>query len=106
MVAAVASGSETAAEMEWSGGGIVCAPDDPRALLGAIGRIVADPGLGEHLAASARRYAREVLSREPALRSYEQLLANVLASGDGRVHLPVSLRPAATDGEREERWSA
>ncbi len=106
VVAAVASESETAAETEWSGGGIVCAPDDPRALLGAIGRIVADAGLGEHLAASARRHAREVLSREPALRSYEQLLASVLASGDGRVHLPVSLRPASTDGEREERWSA
>jgi glycosyltransferase involved in cell wall biosynthesis len=106
VVAAVAAGSETAAETEWSGGGIVCAPDDPRALLAAIRRITADAGLAAHLAASAQRYAREVLSREAALRAYEQLLASVLASGSGRVHLPTALRPVKRDGEREERWSA
>lgn len=106
VVAAVAAGSETASETEWSGGGIVCAPDDPRALLTAIRRVASDDGLTAHLAASGQKYAREVLSREAALRGYEQLLASVLANGEGRVHLPVALRPATTDGEREERWSA
>lgn len=106
VVAAVAAGSETATETEWSGGGIVCAPDDPRALLAAIQRVAMDPGLAAHLAESGRAYARDVLSREAALRGYEQLLAAVLAGSEGRVHLPVALRPVRRDGELEERWSA
>lgn len=106
VVAAVAAGSEAATETEWSGGGIVCASGDPRALLSAIRRVTADAGLAAHLAASGRAYALDVLSRDAALRGYEQLLAAVLAGGEGRVHLPVALRPVRRDGEVEERWSA
>lgn len=106
VVAAAAAGSETATETEWSGGGIVCAPDDPHALLAAIRRVALDAGLASHLADSGRSYARDVLSRGAALRGYEQLLAAVLAGGAGRVHLPIALRPATRDGEVEERWSA
>jgi glycosyltransferase involved in cell wall biosynthesis len=114
VVAAVDGESETAREISWSSGGIVAAPDDPRALLAAIDRLARDPGLRAHLAKSAREWADVVLSEEAALRSYEQLVAAVLrAGGRGRVHapgrvlrtVPPSTTPAASD-ERGERWAA
>ena len=108
VVAAVAPGSETAHEVEWSGGGIVCPPDDPGALLEAICRVAGDPGLAAHLAKSAQAFARDTLSREAALRGYEQLVAAVLAEhGEGRVHLPRAVsRARESEPWREERWSA
>jgi glycosyltransferase involved in cell wall biosynthesis len=114
VVAAVDRESETAREISWSSGGIVAAPDDPRALLAAIDRLARDTGLQAHLAKSAREWADVVLSEEAALRSYEQLVAAVLrAGGRGRVHapgrvlrtVPPSTTPAASD-ERGERWAA
>ena len=114
VVAAVAAGSETAREIAWSSGGIVTAPDDPAALLDALLRVAADGGLRGHLAESARRWAADVLSEESALRSYEQLLAAVLASArHGRVHTaarPAPRRVQRTGEERadatRDRWAA
>lgn len=103
VVAAVAASSEAAHEVEWSSGGIVVAPDDPRALLQAVGRVAADVGLAVHLGASGRTYAASTLSEASALRGYEQLVASVLASsGRGRVHMPLRLA-ARVAGEDDRR---
>jgi len=105
VVAAVAAPSEAAREVEWSSGGIVVAPDDPRALLAAIHRVAADAGLATHLANSGRAYAASTLSQASALRGYEQLVASVLASsGRGRVHMP--LRLAARVASEDDRRAA
>jgi colanic acid biosynthesis glycosyl transferase WcaI len=111
VVAAAAKSSETAREVSWSSGGLVVAPDDPGALLEALLRLENDPGLRAHLVDSARTWAADVLSEEAALRSYEQLVAAVLASAPrGRVHTQAR-RAAATPQEldateRHDRWAA
>jgi len=112
VVAAVAAGSETAREISWSSGGIVTAPDNPAALLAALLRVADDAGLREHLAGSAERWSATVLSAGAALRSYEQLLASVLAAGrHGRVHTAGRRKPKRVTQEerteaRRDRWAA
>ncbi|MEX2226019.1 MAG: WcaI family glycosyltransferase [Dehalococcoidia bacterium] len=110
VVAAVAEDSETAREINWSSGGILAQPDDPRALLAAIERGACDPGLQAHLSRSARDWSDTVLSEATALRSYEQLVASVLRSaGRGRVHaLGRIMRPVerASQEGSDQRWAA
>ncbi|HYM15516.1 MAG TPA: glycosyltransferase [Dehalococcoidia bacterium] len=112
VVAAVARSSETWRELTWSGGGLAVLPDDPPALLDALLRVAADPGLAAHLAASARRWSDEMLSPDAALRSYEQLIAAVLASGrHGRVHSRGRSRTRVqpitnSDEAARDRWAA
>lgn len=115
VVAAAASGSETAREVSWSSGGIVVAPEDPKALLGGLLRVAADPALAAYLSRSAAAWAENVLSEAQALRSYEQLVASILASGDhGRIHsadrvitMPRTDRQQPTAPELErDRWAA
>ena len=87
VVAAAAAHSETAREVSWSSGGIVVAPEDPKALLAGILRVANDGALAAYLGRSGAAWAASVLSPQQALRSYEQLVAAVLASGThGRVH--------------------
>jgi glycosyltransferase involved in cell wall biosynthesis len=102
VVAAVAADSEAAREVAHSGGGIVCAPDDPQALLAAIRRVADDPALASHLAARGQDWSREVLSKDAVMRGYEQLVASVLAASKrGRVAPPVyAAEVAATDERR------
>lgn len=114
VVAAAAAHSETAREVSWSSGGLVVAPDDPRALLDTLLRVANDAGLRAHLAQSARAWAADKLSESAALHGYEQLLASVLAAGrHGRVHAPgrrVVLNRdvdiAAANAEGSDRWAA
>jgi len=87
VLAAAARGSETAREVQASGGGIVIAPEDPRALLDGLRRLQADPALRDWLADRGRTYAEKTLSPAAALRGYEQFVAAILAAtGRGRVH--------------------
>jgi glycosyltransferase involved in cell wall biosynthesis len=87
VVAAAASNSETAREITLSRGGLVVAPDNPSALLDGLMRVACDAGLTQHLASNAQAFARESLSESAALRSYEQLVASLLAGGKhGRIH--------------------
>ena len=81
VVAAVAAASETARELEASGGGLVVAPDEPRVLLKAL-ESLADNGVRRsELGESGRSWAARTLSREAAMETYDGLLAAVLAAG-------------------------
>ena len=115
VVAAAARGSETAREVGWSSGGLVVRPDDPPALLEALLRLADDAGLRTHLVESALTWAADVLSEDAALRSYEQLVAAVLASAPrGRIHSEErrvrerTLRADEPEGTeaRDDRWAA
>ena len=81
VVAAAAAGSETAREIIDSGAGLIVAPEQPRALLDALRRVAGDPGLSAHLGAQGKRWAAGVLSKDAAMRGYDDLLAAVLADG-------------------------
>jgi len=98
VVAAAAAGSETAREVEASGSGVVVAPEDPAALLAALLRVTSDAALAARLGEAGARHARDVLSKEAALRGYEQFVAAVLASGGrGRIHAAGSPLPGSLD---------
>jgi glycosyltransferase involved in cell wall biosynthesis len=81
VIAAAATGSETWREVVRSSGGIVCAPEDPAALLASIRRLAHDPGIRAYVSECALHWARTELSQERALRAYEQFVASVLAAG-------------------------
>jgi colanic acid biosynthesis glycosyl transferase WcaI len=77
VVAAVAPDSETAREIEASGGGLVVAPGDPRALAAALRRLAGDPDGRRRLGLAGRAYADERLSAPAALAEYERFLERV-----------------------------
>jgi glycosyltransferase involved in cell wall biosynthesis len=81
VIAAVAPDSESAVEVRASAGGIVCAPDDPAALLEAISLVAGDPALAPMLGRNGQLWARDVLSEPAALAGYEALIGTVLAAG-------------------------
>jgi len=83
VVAAVASDSETAHEVEGSGGGVVVPPGDPGALANAIRRVAADPDKRRRLGAAGRAYADERLSPPAALAEYERFLHRVAGADSG-----------------------
>lgn len=65
--------------------GLLVPPGDPGQLAGAIGRLLADPGLAARLGAAARRRAEERYSREAMVRRFEDFflgLAMGPAEGD------------------------
>jgi hypothetical protein len=106
VVAAVASASEAAREISDSSGGIVVAPDDPRALLAGIRRVASDAAFAAYLGERGTTWARDALSKEAALRGYEQLMASVLAAGKrGRV-VPPLIAPEEAFSKEEERRAA
>jgi glycosyltransferase involved in cell wall biosynthesis len=74
IVAAVASESETAREVQRSQAGIVVAPEDPPALARAVLRLRDEAELRSSLGAAGRRYAQEWLGASTALPEYEAFL--------------------------------
>jgi glycosyltransferase involved in cell wall biosynthesis len=78
IVAAVGETSEAAREVEASGGGLVVAPDEPRAMLEALLELAQDEERGARMGESARAWADATLSEAGAMESYEQFLAAVL----------------------------
>ncbi len=83
VVAAVAETSETAREIAASGGGLVVAPEQPKAMLNALRALADDATARERFGAAARAWAVNTLSRSAALEAYDELLTTVLA-GNGR----------------------
>jgi len=81
IIAAVQRASETAREIEASGGGLVVPPDEPRVLLEAVQRLSNEEGWRLQMGESARAWSMAKLSKAAALDGYEQLLATVLAHG-------------------------
>ena len=81
IIAAVQQASETAREIEASGGGLVVPPDEPRVLLEAVQRLSNEGGWRLQMGDSARAWSAARLSRAAALDGYEQLLAAALAHG-------------------------
>jgi glycosyltransferase involved in cell wall biosynthesis len=83
VVAAVASDSETAREVEASGGGIVVAPGDPEALAQALRRLANDGEERRRLGEAGRAYAEQELSAPAALAGYERFLRSVADGAHG-----------------------
>lgn len=82
VVASVADGGGTADEVRRSGAGVLVAPEDPAALLGAVRRLAADPVAADALGAHGPRYVAQHLSREAGLARFDALLTEAL--GDAR----------------------
>lgn len=81
VLAAAAPGSETATEVELSGGGIVVAPGDPAALADAIRGLRYDADEVARLGRQGRAYATQCLEEGAALDDYEVLLRAVAGGG-------------------------
>jgi glycosyltransferase involved in cell wall biosynthesis len=81
IIAAVQQASETAREIEASGGGLVVPPDEPGVLLEAVRRLSNEEGWRLQMGESARAWSMAKLSKAAALDGYEQLLAAALAHG-------------------------
>ena len=79
VLAAVSESSETAREVDASGGGLCARPDDPEALLMAVRALAADPARRERLGQRGRAYARATLTPEQALAGLEALVETVAA---------------------------
>ncbi|GAA1499770.1 glycosyltransferase family 4 protein [Streptomyces synnematoformans] len=101
VVASVADGGGTAAEMRRAGAGVTVPPEDPEALLEAVRRLAADRDLGAALGAKGPVYVREHLSSEAGLGRITALLDEALdgvpdGSPEAVVHNPpVVHRPRA-----------
>ena len=80
VLAAVPSGGGTAAEVERSGGGLLVAPEDPKALVDALVAVRSDPDLRARLGAAGRTHARTQLSKQASL---QRLTAVLRAAMDG-----------------------
>ncbi|MEA2450935.1 MAG: colanic acid biosynthesis glycosyl transferase WcaI [Thermoleophilaceae bacterium] len=78
-LAAVAPESETAAEVERSGGGVVVPAENPAALATAVRALRDDPDRRVSLGESARRYAAERLAAAAVLPEYERFLSDLCA---------------------------
>jgi glycosyltransferase involved in cell wall biosynthesis len=81
IIAAVQRASETAREIEASGGGLVVPPDEPGVLVEALEELSNDSGRRLQMGESARAWSLAKLSKAAALDGYERLLAAVLAHG-------------------------
>ena len=84
VVAAVGATSEAAREVEASGGGLIVAPDQPRALLDALLALANDGPLRERIGACARAWSISALSKDSALEGYNALLDAVLVGRSGK----------------------
>ncbi|HZO80948.1 MAG TPA: WcaI family glycosyltransferase [Candidatus Binataceae bacterium] len=80
VIASVGTGSEVARVVERSQAGIVVAPEDPRALAGAVARLRADPAAAARMGRAGRAYALEHWGRERVLRATAGRIAGVLGA--------------------------
>ncbi len=83
VVAAVAADSEAAREVLASGGGIVVTPEDPRALLDAIGTLASDVSLRRRLGAAGEEFARTQLGADNAISAFKVVLDRAVEARSG-----------------------
>lgn len=94
VIAAVAAESETGREVAACGGGVVVAPEQPRALLDAVEKLAADPGLRARLGKAGRRFATTELRPETTASEFNRVLEGTLNShlADGGITTEVAGR--------------
>ena len=81
VVAAIALDSETAREIGAARAGVVVPPGDPRALADALLAIRDDPERAAEVGGRGLRFAREELSPETVLETYERFALRIHAGG-------------------------
>jgi colanic acid biosynthesis glycosyl transferase WcaI len=86
VVAATDQSSAAAGEVRAAEAGAIVAPADPRALLDAVLSIGRDKAAGLQYGESGKRYSQEVLSREGAIRSYENWCHDLSSARSRVVH--------------------
>jgi colanic acid biosynthesis glycosyl transferase WcaI len=84
VLAAVARGSGTEAEIASAGGGVVVPAEDPDALAAAIRSLRADGHRAGEYARRGQEYARTVLNPDEILAGYERFAIRVATARDGR----------------------
>ncbi|WLQ32192.1 glycosyltransferase [Streptomyces castrisilvae] len=84
VVASVADEGGTAQEVRRSGAGLLVAPEDPAAVLGAVRKLVESPAEADGLGAHGPRYVARHLGREAALARFDALLTEALQDDRGR----------------------
>jgi putative colanic acid biosynthesis glycosyltransferase WcaI len=83
VLGSLSAGSEVARVLADSGSGIVVAPEQPIALVAALGRLRAEPAAVAQMGRAGREYARARWERERVLNETEQRLIAVI-NGDRR----------------------
>lgn len=78
VVASVADEGGTAEEVRRSGAGLLVAPEDPAAVLGAVRKLIESPAEADALGANGPRYVDRYLGREAALARFDALLTEAL----------------------------
>jgi glycosyltransferase involved in cell wall biosynthesis len=71
--------------VEATGGGVLCAPDDPQALAEAIEELLLDPARARELGEAGRREVEKTFSAEVMARAMEEVLRQVAASRPARL---------------------
>lgn len=84
VVASVADGGGTAQEVQRSGAGLLVAPEDPAAVLGAVRKLIESPEAADELGAHGPLYVARHLGREAGLARFDALLTEVLQDARGR----------------------
>ena len=82
VIGSVPSTGTAASALRKSGGGIVVAPEEPKALADAIVKLYGDRSLASRLGRQGRIYAEQTYAFELALDKYEQLFVSVLDSSN------------------------
>lgn len=84
VVAAVAAGDETAAEIEKANAGLVVRPDDPGALIAAIATLRGDRAAAAQMGEAGRRFATSELDSDSVVGLVESFLSSVFAASPVR----------------------
>jgi len=77
LVASVDQGTEVARVVERAGAGLAVAPEDPEALVGALRRLLDDPGEADRMGGAGRRFVATWPGPADIARRYEELFESL-----------------------------